>query len=61
MDDIVIDPKQENTQTIAGSDKKVETEGENTGWIIGLITLCSAVIAGVIAWMLWKKTKSGKR
>ena len=53
--DIVIGPKQEDAQTSAESEEQAETGEENTGWIIGVIALCGVIIAGTIAWILWRK------
>lgn len=59
--DIVIGRKQEDAQTVAESDEQEENGEEDTDWIIGVIALCGVVIAGAIAWILWRKTKDIKR
>ena len=39
------------------TEEKEEAAEENTGWITVVIVLGGGVIAGAIAWMLWKKSR----
>ena len=39
------------------TEEKEESGEENTGWITVVIVLGGGVIAGAIAWMLWKKSR----
>lgn len=39
------------------TEEKEEAGEENTGWITVVIVLGGGVIAGAIAWMLWKKSR----
>lgn len=57
--DIVIGPQQEDARPAAQPEEKAEAGEENTGWIIVMIILGCGVIAGAIAWMLWKKPGDG--